>query len=79
MADRGIIHESPSSTVRRSWTRGNGDIDYRQVAAYLKQSGLRPLLVVELAYKKETAVTRSLEEDLQLSRKYAERVFGVSA
>ncbi len=58
---------------------GDGDIDYRQVAAYLKQAGLRPLLVVELAYKKETAVTRSLEEDLRLSRVYAERVFGVPA
>ena len=58
---------------------GNGDIDYRQVAAYLSEAGLQPLLVVELAYKKETAVTRPLEEDLRLSRMYAERVFGVSA
>jgi len=58
---------------------GDGDIDYRQVAAYLKQAGLRPLLTVELAYKKETVVTRSLEDDLRLSRIYAERVFGVSA
>jgi len=58
---------------------GDGDIDYRQVAAYLKQAELRPLLVVELAYRKETAVTRPLEDDLRLSRMYAERVFGVSA
>jgi inosose dehydratase len=58
---------------------GDGDIDYRQVASYLIQAGLRPFLVVELAYKKETVVTRSLEEDLRLSRSYAERIFGVSA
>lgn len=55
---------------------GDGDIDYRQIAAYLKEAELQPLLVVELAYMKDTVVTRPLEEDLRLSRKYAERVFG---
>jgi inosose dehydratase len=58
---------------------GDGDINYRQVADYLKQAGLRPLLTVELAYRKETVVIRSLEDDLRLSRIYAERVFEVSA
>jgi sugar phosphate isomerase/epimerase len=58
---------------------GDGDINYRQVAGYLEQAGLRPLLTVELAYRKETVVIRSLEDDLRLSRIYAERVFGVSA
>lgn len=55
----------------------NGDIDYRQIAAYLERINLKPLLVVELAYMKQTAVTRPLEEDLQLSRIQAERLFGL--
>jgi inosose dehydratase len=57
----------------------SGDIDYWQIAAYMKQSNLKPLLVVELAYRKQTVVTRPLEEDLRLSRIYAERVFGLHA
>jgi inosose dehydratase len=55
----------------------NGDIDYRKIAAYLERINLKPLLVVELAYRKQTVVTRPLEEDLRLSRIYAERVFGL--
>jgi len=57
----------------------DGDVDYRKIAAYLKQSGLKPLIVVELAYRPNTVVTRPLEEDLRLSRIYTEKVFGVSA
>jgi hypothetical protein len=30
---------------------------------------------VELAYRENTAVTRSLEEDLRISRIYAEKIF----
>ena len=41
----------------------DGDVDYRKIAAYLKQSGLKPLIVVELAYRPNTVVTRPLEED----------------
>jgi inosose dehydratase len=52
-----------------------GDIDYAAIARYLTEARLRPLLVVELAYRKETVVTRPLEEDLRLSRLYAEKVF----
>ena len=37
---------------------------------------MSPLIVVELAYRDNTIVTRSLEEDLRLSRAYAEKVFG---
>lgn len=55
----------------------SGDIDYRQIALYLKQINLKPLLLVELAYMKQTVVTRPLKEDLRLSRIYAERVFGL--
>jgi len=55
------------------------DIDYHQVAKYLAEEGLAPLIVVELAYRPKTVVTRSLEEDLRLSRLYAEKIFAVNA
>jgi inosose dehydratase len=55
----------------------DSDIDYHGVAVYLKEQQLRPLMVVELAYRTETVVTRSLEEDLRRSRLYTERVFGI--
>lgn len=55
----------------------DSDIDYRKVAEYLRQNDLKPLIVVELAYRPNTVVTRPLEEDLRLSRLYAERVFDV--
>jgi len=57
----------------------DGDIDYREIAAYLKRERLRPLVVVELAYRDNTAVSRPLAEDLRMSRKYAERIFGLRA
>jgi inosose dehydratase len=55
----------------------DSDIDYKQVATYLEEAQLDPLVVVELAYRPQTIVTRSLEEDLRLSRIYTERVFGI--
>jgi inosose dehydratase len=58
---------------------GDGDIDYRKVASYLKSERLKPLLMVELAYRPETVTTRPLEEDLRLSRIYAEQIFKVKA
>jgi inosose dehydratase len=57
----------------------DGDIDYREIAAYLKQARLKPLVVVELAYRDNTAISRPLAEDLRLSRIYAERVFKLRA
>ena len=56
---------------------GDGDIDYRPLAAYLKEIRYRGYLVIELAYEKDTRITRPLEEDLRLSREYAEQVFGL--
>ncbi|HEY3937317.1 MAG TPA: TIM barrel protein [Bryobacteraceae bacterium] len=53
----------------------DSDIDYRGVAAYLKEQKLHPLVVVELAYRANTIVTRPLEDDLRLSRIYVEKVF----
>ncbi len=61
------------------WTEdfGDGDIDYGAVAGLLKEIGFQGLLVVELAYQKETQLTRSLEEDLKLSRVFTEKTFGL--
>jgi hypothetical protein len=43
----------------------------------LHQINYEGFLVVELAYEKDTVITRSLEEDLRLSRIYTEKVFGL--
>lgn len=56
----------------------DSDIDYHKVADYLKARSLTPLIVVELAYRPNTVVTRSLEEDLRLSRIYTEKIFRTS-
>lgn len=64
---------------RKVWLESftNGDIDYRAIASTLDRERLAPLLVVELAYMKNTVVTRPLEQDLALSRAYAEQIFGL--
>jgi inosose dehydratase len=53
-----------------------GDIDYRKVAEYFRGADLYPLIVVELAYRPDTVVTHTLEDDLRSSRIYGEQVFG---
>lgn len=55
----------------------DSDIDYHKVAEYLNSEDLNPLIVVELAYRPATTITRPLEEDLRLSRLYAEKIFRV--
>lgn len=55
----------------------DGDIDYRKIAEFLNREEVKPLVVVELAYRENTVVTRPLGEDLRLSRIYTERVFGI--
>jgi inosose dehydratase len=59
------------------WTEdiGEGDIDHPQIASYLKSIGFQGWLIVELAWDKETPITRPLTESLRLSRLYVERVF----
>ncbi len=57
----------------------SGQVDYPAVAAFLRQTGFSGYLVVELYYAKETKVTRTVEENLRLSRLYAERTFRVKA
>ena len=56
---------------------GPGDIDYQKVADYLREISFNGYLVVELAYEKGTQITRSVDEDLRLSRLYTEKVFGL--
>jgi inosose dehydratase len=56
-----------------------GDVDYSTIARYFDAQHLQPLIVVELAYRRNTVITRPLREDLRLSRIYAEKVFGVRA
>lgn len=53
----------------------DGDIDYRAIAAHLRQHNYRGYLVVELAYDKETEITAPLESSLRRSLEYARRVF----
>lgn len=57
----------------------DGDVDYRQVAELLNREDVKPLVVVELAYRENTVVTKPLGEDLRLSRIYTEKVFGIRA
>ena len=54
-----------------------GDIDYRRVADYFRSVHKWPYIVVELAYRDETIVSRPLGEDLRLSHFYAQKVFGL--
>lgn len=63
------------------WTEdlGDGDIDYRAVAHHLRQTGFTGFLSVELAWDKETQITRPLEENLRRSLLYARDVFGIAA
>lgn len=68
------------NSVNGVWSEslGDGDVDYAAVTRLLQQMKYKGLLAVELAYEKETKTTRSLEEDLKISREYAQRVFGIN-
>jgi sugar phosphate isomerase/epimerase len=52
-----------------------GDIDYKQVAAYLKEVGYKGYLVVELAVEAKTEQTASIESNIRRSLNYAESIF----
>ncbi len=55
----------------------DGDIDHHEIAVTMNRLQLKPLVVIELAYHSDTVVTRSLRDDLRVSRIYAERVFAL--
>ena len=57
----------------------DGDIDYGKVARYLQRVEYAGLLTVELWYEKTTKTTRPREENLRISREYAEKTFQVKA
>lgn len=65
------------NSVNGIWSEslGDGDVDYRAVAKFLKSINYQGLIGVELAYEKNTNPTRPLEEDIRISREYAEKVF----
>jgi inosose dehydratase len=67
------------NSINGVWSEslGEGDVDYAAVAKFLKQIKYKGLLAVELAYEKETKPSLPLEEDLKISREYAEKVFGL--
>ena len=67
------------NSVNGVWSEslGEGDVDYGAVAKFLKQIKYKGLLAVELAYEKETKRSLPLEDDLKISRVYAEKAFGI--
>lgn len=65
------------NSVNRIWSEdfSDGDLDYRPIAAWLRSKSLQPWLVVELAVEAGTPATRSLEDNLNRSRRYLNQVF----
>ncbi|MBN1343182.1 MAG: sugar phosphate isomerase/epimerase [Phycisphaerae bacterium] len=59
------------------WTEsfGPGDIDYKAIAAYLREIGFDGWLSLELAVEKGTKVTRGIAENHRLGREYLESIF----
>jgi inosose dehydratase len=66
------------NSTNKIWSEsfGEGDIDYSRIAAILRKEKIKPYLVVELAYEKDTPQAHTLEEDLRDSRVYTEKIFG---
>ncbi len=60
------------------WTEalGEGAIDHAAIAAELNAIQFDQLMVVELAYEKDFVFTRTLEENLRLSREFVRSTFG---
>ena len=76
-AGRRIASLHVRNSIHGVWTEsfGDGDVDYRAVAKFLEGIGYQGLIAVELAYENGTNPRRPLEEDLRISREYAEAVF----
>jgi sugar phosphate isomerase/epimerase len=69
------------NAAEKIWTESvdQGDYDYKAVADHLRSIGFQGYLVVELAHRPDMKITRSLEENLRISREYVEKTFGVTA
>lgn len=65
------------NSTNRIWSEsfGPGDVDYPSLAAAAKAAGWSGWLVPELAWDEATVFTRSLTENLRLSREYAGILF----
>jgi inosose dehydratase len=76
-AGRRIASLHVRNSINGVWSEsfGDGDVDYRAVASFLQGIGYQGLIAVELAYENGTNPTRPLEEDLRISREYAEKIF----
>ncbi len=74
----GDVHLRNSASKIWMEELGDGDVDYKAVAAELKHQHYKGWLTVELAWDPTTPHTRPLVEDLKRSRIYTERVFGVT-
>jgi inosose dehydratase len=76
-AGKRIANLHVRNSVNSVWSEalGDGDVDYRAVEKFLESIQYQGLIAVELAYEKGTNPTRPLEEDLKISREYAEKVF----
>jgi len=56
---------------------GEGDIDYIKVKNLLDRANYEGWLIVELAYEKDTKITKELFENSKISREYVRKIFGV--
>ena len=79
-AGKRIANLHVRNSVNSVWSESlaDGDVDYRAVEKFLESIQYQGLIAVELAYEKDTNPTRPLEEDLKISRQYAEKVFKIS-
>jgi inosose dehydratase len=71
------LHLRNSENGVWSETLGDGDLDYRAIAAKLAALRFDGPLIVELALEAGTPQTRPLVESMRLSREYVRDVFGV--
>ncbi|NWF84136.1 MAG: sugar phosphate isomerase/epimerase [Bryobacteraceae bacterium] len=65
------------NSTNKIWSEsfGPGDVDYPAIAAEAKAAGWNGWLIPEIAWDEATVFTRSLTENLRLSREYAEKLF----
>ena len=72
-----IVDMHLRNSKNKIWTEalGDGDVDYRAVAAFAHQIGYTGYLTVELAYEKGTEPKQTAEQNIRQSRLYTEEVF----
>jgi inosose dehydratase len=73
----GSLHMRNSTAGVWSETLGDGDLDYRAIAARVADQQFNGPLIVELAIENGTPRTRPVVENMRQSRQYLREVFGV--